>query len=105
MNWLDLHKQSKVVDLHNHAVLKRFLLTETCFQQDQVFSRLFKRAFWPLVSVTFPLLDDGDIDVVLSTCYIPEEWLEDQTLVKWALALSQKSDVEYSTHFISLPST
>ena len=51
---------------------------------------LFKRAFWLLSQrSTFPLLDDGDIDVVLSTCYIPErEWLEDQTLVKWALALS-----------------
>ena len=91
MNWLDLHKQSKVVDLHNHAVLKRFLLDRDLSSSKTKFlAGLFKRAFWPLSQrSTFPLLDDGDIDVVLSTCYIPErEWLEDQTLVKWALALS-----------------
>tara|TARA_Y100000401_G_scaffold117571_1_gene127233 strand:+ start:301 stop:1419 length:1119 start_codon:yes stop_codon:yes gene_type:complete len=51
---------------------------------------MFKRAFWPLSQrSTFPLLKKGGIDVVLSTCYIPErEWLDDQSLVKLALALS-----------------
>tara|TARA_Y100000361_G_scaffold89565_1_gene79604 strand:+ start:1286 stop:2518 length:1233 start_codon:yes stop_codon:yes gene_type:complete len=91
MNWLDLHKQSKVVDLHNHAVLKRFLLDRDLSSSKTKFlAGLFKRAFWPLSQrSTFPLLDKGGVDVVLSTCYIPErEWLEDQSLVKWALALS-----------------
>lgn len=91
MNWRDLHKQSTVIDLHNHAVLKRFLLDRDLSSSKVKFlAGLFKRAFWPLSQrSTFPLLDKGGIDVVLSTCYVPErEWLEDQSLVKWALALA-----------------
>ena len=91
MNWRELHEQSPVVDLHNHAVLKRFLLDRDLSSKKTKFlAGMFKRAFWPLSQrSTFPLLDKGGIDVVLSTCYIPErEWLEDQSLVKWALALS-----------------
>ena len=91
MNWQDLHKQSKVVDLHNHAVLKRFLLDrDLSATKTKFLAGLFKRAFWPLSQrSTFPLIEKGNIDVVLSTCYIPErEWLEDQSLIKWALALA-----------------
>ena len=80
-----------MVDLHNHAVLKRFLLDrDLTTTKTKFLASLFKRAFWPLSQrSTFPLIDKGGIDVVLSTCYIPErEWLEDQSLVKWALALS-----------------
>ena len=91
MNWRELHEKSPVIDLHNHAVLKRFLLDRDLSSNKTKFlAGLFKRAFWPLSQrSTFPLLDEGGIDVVLSTCYIPErEWLEDQSLVKWALALS-----------------
>ena len=91
MDWRDLHEQSTVVDLHNHAVLKRFLLDrDLSSSKPKLLAGMFKRAFWPLSQrSTFPLLDKGDIDVVLSTCYIPErEWLDDQSLVKLALALS-----------------
>lgn len=91
MNWQNLHKQSTVVDLHNHAVLKRFLLDRDLSSSKTKFlAGMFKRAFWPLSQrSTFPLLKQGGVDVVLSTCYIPEvEWLEDQSLVKLALALS-----------------
>ena len=91
MDWRDLHEQSTVVDLHNHAVLKRFLLDrDLSASKPKLLAGMFKRAFWPLSQrSTFPLLDKGDIDVVLSTCYIPEkEWLDDQSLVKLALALS-----------------
>lgn len=91
MNWQDLHKNSTVVDLHNHAVLKRFLLDRDLSKSKTKFlAGLFKRAFWPLSQrSTFPLIEQGGVDIVLSTCYIPErEWLEDQSLVKWALALA-----------------
>ena len=91
MDWRDLHEQSTVVDLHNHAVLKRFLLDrDLSASKPKLLAGMFRRAFWPLSQrSTFPLLDKGDIDVVLSTCYIPErEWLDDQSLVKLALALS-----------------
>mgnify|MGYP003111514288 CR=1 FL=1 len=91
MNWRDLHRESPVVDLHNHAVLKRFLLNRDLSSSKVKFlAGLFKRAFWPLSQrSTFPLIEKGGMDVVLSTCYIPErEWLEDQPLVKWALALA-----------------
>lgn len=91
MNWRDLHNESPVVDLHNHAVLKRFLLERDLTSSKTKFlAGLFKRAFWPLSQrSTFPLMEKGGIDVVLSTCYVPErEWLEDQTLVRWALALA-----------------
>ena len=91
MNWRELHETSPVVDLHNHAVLKRFLLERDLSSSKTKFlAGLFKRAFWPLSQrSTFPLIDKGGLDVVLSTCYVPErEWLEDQSLVKWALALA-----------------
>ena len=91
MNWQDLHKNSTVVDLHNHAVLKRFLLDRDLSKSKTKFlAGLFKRAFWPLSQrSTFPLIEQGGVDIVLATCYIPErEWLEDQSLVKWALALA-----------------
>jgi len=91
MDWQNLHKQSSVVDLHNHAVLKRFLLDrDLTTSRTKFLAGLFKRAFWPLSQrSTFPLMEKGGVDVVLSTCYIPEkEWLEDQSLVKWALKFS-----------------
>ena len=94
MNWKQLHEESTVVDLHNHAVLKKFLLDrDLTTTKTKFLASLFKRAFWPLSQrSTFPLLDKGGVDVVLSTCYIPErEWIEDQGLVKLALALSPET--------------
>ena len=91
LSWQELHHNSTVVDLHNHAVLKRFLLNRDLSSSKTKFlAGLFKRAFWPLSQrSTFPLIDEGGLDVVLSTCYVPErEWLQDQSLVKWALALA-----------------
>ena len=94
MNWKQLHEESAVVDLHNHAVLKKFLLDrDLTTTKTKLLASLFKRAFWPLSQrSTFPLLDKGGVDVVLSTCYIPErEWIEDQGLVKLALTLSPET--------------
>ncbi len=90
-DWEKLHANSVVVDLHNHAVLKRFLLDrDLSSSKTKLLAGMFKRAFWPLSQrSTFPLLKRGGVDVVLSTCYIPErEWLDDQKLVKLALALA-----------------
>ena len=91
MNWRDIHEKSTVVDLHNHAVLKRFLLDRDLSAGKAKFlARLFKRAFWPLSQrSTFPLIQKGGLYVILCTCYVPErEWLEDQSLIKLALALA-----------------
>ena len=61
MHWRDLHEQSTVVDLHNHAVLKRFLLDrDLSASKPKLLAGMFKRAFWPLSQrSTFPLLDKG----------------------------------------------
>ena len=94
MKWEKLHKDSCVVDLHNHAVLKGFLFDRNLDgQKTRWLAKFFKRAFWPFSERSnFPMLDTGEIDVVLSTCYIPEvEWLDDQSLVKLALKLSPKT--------------
>ena len=91
MSWEKLHRESRVVDLHNHSVLKKFLFNRDLSGNNTKFlSKLFKRAFWPLSERSnFPLIKKGGLDVVLSTCYIPEvEWLDDQSLVKLALAAS-----------------
>ena len=91
MSWEKLHRESKVVDLHNHSVLKKFLFNRDLSGNNTKFlSKLFKRAFWPFSERSnFPLIKKGGLDVVLSTCYIPEvEWLDDQPLVKLALAAS-----------------
>ena len=94
MTWQQLHEDATVVDLHNHAVLKKFLLDrDLTTSKTKFLASLFKRAFWPLSQrSTFPLLDKGGVDVVFSTCYIPErEWIEDQGLVKLALTLSPET--------------
>tara|TARA_R100000008_G_scaffold84430_2_gene71816 strand:+ start:23746 stop:24969 length:1224 start_codon:yes stop_codon:yes gene_type:complete len=94
MNWEHLHKQSKVVDLHNHAILKKFLLDrDLTTSKTKFLASLFKRAFWPLSQrSTFPLIKKGGVDVVLSTCYVPEkEWVDDQGLVKLALKFAPKT--------------
>jgi microsomal dipeptidase-like Zn-dependent dipeptidase len=91
MHWKELHEQSKVVDLHNHAVLKRFLLDrDMSGSKTKFLAKLFKRGFWPLSQRSnFPLIEKGGVDVVLSTCYVPEEeWLDDQPLAKLLLMLS-----------------
>jgi len=91
MRWKELHEQAKVVDLHNHAVLKNFLLDrDMSGSKTKFLAGLFKRDFWPLSQRSnFPLIEKGGVDVVLSTCYVPEvEWLDDQPLAKLLLMLS-----------------
>ena len=86
MNWQDLHKASTVVDLHTHPALKSIILGVNLSSSKRDFlSRMFDKKFWPLSNrVTFPKMDKGGIDVILSTAYILEQqWIDDISLIRW----------------------
>jgi microsomal dipeptidase-like Zn-dependent dipeptidase len=86
MNWQDIHDQAIVFDWHNHGTLKNFLFDRSLDGKDSRFlTRLFKRSFWPLSERnTLPKMEEGGLNVVLSTSYIPEiEWVDDQKLIKF----------------------
>ena len=85
MNWQDIYDQAIVFDWHNHGTLKNFLFDRSLDGKDSRFlTRLFKRSFWPLSERnTLPKMEEGGLNVVLSTSYIPEiEWVDDQKLIK-----------------------
>jgi len=89
--WQEIHNDSVVVDWHNHAALKRSLFKRNLGTKKKKFlSGLFERVTWPLAKRnTFPQMEEGGMDVILSTNYIPEqEWEEDISLIKWLLAFS-----------------
>ena len=86
MSWKDIHKESIIFDWHNHGTLKKFLFDRSLDGKDSRFlTKLFKRAFWPLSERnTLPKMEEGGLDVVLSTSFIPEiEWVDDQSLIKF----------------------
>ena len=86
MSWEELHKQSLIFDWHNHGTLKNFLFDRSLDGKDSRFlTKLYKRAFWPLSERnTLPKMEEGGLNVVLSTSYIPEiEWVDDQKLIKF----------------------
>ena len=86
MNWKDIHEESIIFDWHNHGTLKKFLFDRSLNGKDSRFlTKLFKRAFWPLSERnTLPKMEEGGLDVVLSTSFIPEiEWVDDQSLIKF----------------------
>lgn len=90
----DLHRDSIVLDLHNHACLKQGMMFRGLGSKEERFlASLFKRAFWPLSArSTFPKMVEGGLDVVLSTNYIPEkEWLDHQKLIKFVLFFADKT--------------
>ena len=92
--WQKLHNDSCVVDLHNHAALKGFLFDRNLDGKSKRWlTNFFKRSFWPFSERSnFPLISQGGIDVLLSTCYIPEEeWLDDQSLIKFVLQFAPKT--------------
>jgi len=53
-------------------------------------ARLFKEKFWPFSNrASFPKIDEGGVDVLLSTAYILERgWIEDISLIDWLLWLT-----------------
>jgi microsomal dipeptidase-like Zn-dependent dipeptidase len=94
MNWKELHYDSTVVDLHNHACMKQSLMFRGLGgKNERWLSKMFKRAFWPFAArSTFPSMEKGGMDVILSTSYIPEkEWLDDQSLIKWVLMFAPRT--------------
>ena len=85
MSWQDTHKEAIIFDWHNHATLKNFLFDRGMDGKrgTRFLASLFKRSFWPFSERnTFPKIEEGGVDVLLSTCYIPEAgWAEDQKLI------------------------
>jgi microsomal dipeptidase-like Zn-dependent dipeptidase len=85
MDWKKLHDESLIFDWHNHGTLKNFLFDRSLDgKSSRPLTSLFKRSFWPLSERnTLPKMEEGGLDVVLSTSYIPEiEWVDDQSLIK-----------------------
>ena len=85
MSWEELHKESVVVDLHSHPSLK-----SSVFHRDigstktKLLQKFFREKFWPFSGrVTFPKLEQGGMDVLLSTAYVLEQgWIDDMSLVR-----------------------
>jgi len=91
MDWKEIHDTSTVVDWHNHAALKKSLFNRNIGSKNKkLLARLFERTTWPLAKRnTFPQMEEGGMDVILSTNYIPEtEWKDDISLIKWLLRFS-----------------
>ena len=90
MAWEDLHFDSTVVDLHTHSTLKSFMFNrELGGKKTRLLSRFFGEGFWPFSErITFPKLEQGGVDVALSTAYILEQgWIDDIKLIKFLLWL------------------
>jgi len=88
MDWKELHKNSTVVDLHSHSMLKRSIFNRDLSKRSgKWLSGLFKEKFWPFSArATFPKIDEGGIDVLLSTAYVLEQgWIDDISLIDWLL--------------------
>ena len=85
-SWKALHHQSTIVDLHTHPSLKATVFHRNLGSKKTKFlTKLFKEKFWPFSGrVTFPKMQEGGVDVLLSTAYILEQgWIDDISLIKW----------------------
>ena len=90
MGWENTHKDATVVDLHTHSTLKSFMFNrELGGKKTRLLSKFFSEGFWPFSErVTFPKLEEGGVDVALSTAYILEQgWIDDIKLIKFLLWL------------------
>ena len=86
MSWHELHHTSTVVDLHTHPALKSIILDISLSSSKRdLLSKMFDKGFWPLSNrVTFPKMDKGGVDVILSTAYILEQqWIKDISLIRY----------------------
>lgn len=89
-HWEELHHNSTLVDLHTHPALKAVTFDrDLSSPKRRLLSRFFERKFWPFSDrVTFPKMDKGGVDVLLSTSYILEQgWIDDIKLIKWLFRL------------------
>jgi len=85
MNWKQLHDDSTIVDLHSHPSLKASVFHRDLGSTKTKFlSKFFKEKFWPFSGrVTFPKMEEGGVDVLLSTTYVLEQgWIDDMSLVR-----------------------
>ena len=90
MTWEDTHKGATIVDLHSHAALKAMIMDHDLGKDKKRWLlKFFERGFFPFSDrVTFPKMEKGGIDVLLSTAYILErEWVKDISLIRWLLRL------------------
>jgi len=81
-HWEHVHyNEATVVDLHSHPSLKASLFHRNLSidNKRKFLMKLLGRAFWPATTRTdFPKLEQGGVDTLLSTVYIPEQgWLND----------------------------
>ena len=88
--WEKLHEEATIVDLHTHPALKSIVLgTDLTSSKKKLFGgfleRRFERKFYPFSNrVTFPKINAGKVDVILSTAYTLEQgWIDDISLIKW----------------------
>lgn len=90
MNWRQIHQDSTVVDLHTHPSLKATILGSNLSKDNGGWIlKLFERRFYPFSNrVTFPKLNRGGVNVLLSTAYVLEQgWIDDISLIKWLFRL------------------
>ena len=90
MTWEELHFNSPFVDLHNHAAMKRSMFGRNLGTKKKKFlASLMEHTSWPFSKrTTFPQVEEGGVDVVLSTNYIPEAaWRDDIATVRWVVRL------------------
>jgi microsomal dipeptidase-like Zn-dependent dipeptidase len=86
-DWKKLHEEASIVDLHAHPVLKALLFRRSL-------SRLFAPTFMvgdlnPIdVQTAFPLLEEGDIDVLISVAYPLEKRLFNDVKILNVIPLS-----------------
>lgn len=104
MDWKQLHEETPVVDLHSHPSLKSSVFHRDIGSKKTKFlQKFFKEKFWPFSGrVTFPKLEDGGVDVLLSTAYLLEQgWIDDMSIVRklfWLFPKIKKKIVG-STYF------
>lgn len=85
MSWEELHKKSTVVDLHSHPSLKSSVFhRDIGSSKTKLLQKFFKEKFWPFSGrVTFPKMEAGGVDVLLSTAYLLEQgWIDDMSIVQ-----------------------
>ena len=83
-DYLRLHADACVVDLHIHPALKLSLFHRNLSDKHKL--GLFARASWPFATRTdFPKMMAGGLDVGLSVIYIPEAgWFDDIPILSLA---------------------
>ena len=105
----ELHDDSVIFDWHTHPSIKSSIFHRDLGSRKRKFlATLFERGFNPLSNrASFPMIQDGGIDVLMSTAYVPEGgWFKDMRLARWLLALAPRVKKEiYSSSYFSAVSS